>query len=97
MVMIVIHEHGEEGRYLAVWGGLAGELLRKLQYFLEKWQSRYSSSTDATKTKVFFPCVDGKKIKRLALAKEKRNNLYILVQAGTGCGRPHLPLDKNTK
>ena len=52
------------------------------QHFLNKWQSRYSSSTEAHKTKVFFPFVDGKKIKKLA--KESRSNLNILVQAGTG-------------
>ena len=52
------------------------------QHFLKKWQSRYSSSTEANKTKVFFPYVDGKKIKRLA--KEPRSNLNILVQVGTG-------------
>ena len=52
------------------------------QYFVAEWQVRYTASPGCQQTKIFFPKVDAKKIKRTG--KMSRNNLNLLIQAGTG-------------
>ena len=47
-----------------------------------EWQKQYSGLGNVQKTKVFFPNVDGKKLKKLA--KESKQRLNLLVQVGTG-------------
>ena len=52
-------------------------------HFMAKWQQRWTHSTKGCRqSKIFFPTVDAGKIKKLA--KLTKQNLNLLIQAGTG-------------
>lgn len=55
---------------------------RVKDHFLAEWQNRWIQSDDCRQSKIFFPKVDGKKVKKLS--KLKRDTLNLLVQVGTG-------------
>ena len=51
-------------------------------HYLAEWQTRWQQATTCRQTKIFFPRVNGKKIKKVA--KLGRKTLNLLVQVGTG-------------
>ena len=51
------------------------------KHFLAKWQTRWSQE-GPRQSKLFFPTIDGRKLKKLSLWS--RNTLNLLVQIGTG-------------
>ena len=58
---------------------LIKEYIKK--HFLMKWQTRWSEE-GPRQSKIFYPTIDGRKLKKLSLWS--RNNLNLLVQIGTG-------------
>ena len=51
-------------------------------HFLAEWQKRWSNANGMRQSKIFFPKVEGTKIKKLC--KWSKTNLNLLLQVGTG-------------
>ena len=52
------------------------------KHFFSKWQKRWATSGGCRQTKIFYPAVDGRRLKKLS--RMDRASLNLLMQAATG-------------